>query len=533
MSDGALPLTPPDPQALQQALTQMSPAVTGQQAPPNMPQQTLPPAMPPPEQAQPPLDVNLGTATQGQQKPQTAPPKQSAVPALAGFLQQMIKGPGYEGGTGSPGSAGSQPGRPISRLDSFESFIGNFLNSFSQGMSNAGTGPAANARGFGAAVQAPYQRELQQYQLGQQQQVQQAQVAQTQAETERTQAQAQKVPVQPYGPQGPTIYMSAQEAKGIMQAGVAGQAKVAAQSVNRFKMGPFGIYDTQTGQNVSGTGGGGMMGVAKVTPDMVSRGVPPQLLGSNQKNSDIASYMNARSRGEVIGQGAEGPSLVDKGLAAATGGQQGVTGLGLGNPGAGRPMEVGDPNNPGQTKIVSGETAVRLGMPGRGSASVTIPANTLKYFTSGDGGKLLTNFNTATQHLQLLSRLGKALEEGDYPSINSLSQSWKTATGQAAPTNFQLVREAVSGEVAKTFAGTATVDEIGRITAAVQKAPSSAQLDGAVQTATDLMQGKIDALAKQYKGGMQSKPAFPTPPSATGNVSSAVQSLKQKYGAPQ
>ena len=199
--DQQFPL-PLNPAALQEALTQLQPAKTGQmqkprqspaaQAPPPPPPQVSaplsstggtiidpsqvqnqqPPAMP----QQPPPDVNLGSAQTQPQK--SGPPKQSIVPTLGSFIADMIKGPGYE--QGAPG----QPGRPISRLDSFENFIGTFLNSFSQGMSNAGTGPAANARGFGAAVQAPYQRQLQQYQLGQQQQTQQAGLAETQARTQ-------------------------------------------------------------------------------------------------------------------------------------------------------------------------------------------------------------------------------------------------------------------------------------------------------------------------------------------------------------
>lgn len=185
-----------DPAALQIALSRGQPAAP--------PQQLTPPPAPPPGMQSSPAggmmptpEVNLGsTDTQpatSRQQPQTGPPRPSNVPALAGLFHQLFgdqAARGYFPATGSPGAAGSEPARPVSRLDAFENFLGNFLSSFGQGMANAGTGPAANARGFGAALQAPYQRELQQYQLGQQQQMQQAQRGLIGAQTGAQQASA-------------------------------------------------------------------------------------------------------------------------------------------------------------------------------------------------------------------------------------------------------------------------------------------------------------------------------------------------------
>jgi hypothetical protein len=87
-----------------------------------------------------------------------------------------------------------QPTRPVSRGDATLEFLGNFLSNMSAGLAQSGHGPGANLRGAGAAMQAPYQRALQGYQLGQQQQLQQAQIQQEQA---RTQAQVQAYTQQP------------------------------------------------------------------------------------------------------------------------------------------------------------------------------------------------------------------------------------------------------------------------------------------------------------------------------------------------
>lgn len=206
---GARPGTPP-----------IAPAPGGTPEAPN-----LGTGIPPPNQA----DLNLGTSPaadqQGQKK---GPPAQSNVPALYGFMKQMFGGQEQRGYQDAPAG---QPGRPVSRLDAFENFLGNFLNSFSQGMAQGGTGPGAAGRGFGAAVQAPYQRQVQQYQMAQQQQAQQSQLAYQQAETQRTQAEAQlktaeAQPVTLEGPDGKERTLPGSVAKGILAADVAGQWKV-------------------------------------------------------------------------------------------------------------------------------------------------------------------------------------------------------------------------------------------------------------------------------------------------------------------
>jgi hypothetical protein len=164
-------------------------------------QPTMPPAgnaAPPPAPdlgsgvGQPPPQLDLGSGGSTQQ----APPKQSAVPALLGMMQQQFGGQNARGYAAAPAG---QPGRPISRLDAFENFLGNFLSSFATGMSNAGTGPGASGRGFGAAVQAPYQRQVQQYQMGQQAQQLQSEQQLRQAQAQLTQSQAQMAQT-PWGP---------------------------------------------------------------------------------------------------------------------------------------------------------------------------------------------------------------------------------------------------------------------------------------------------------------------------------------------
>ncbi len=79
--------------------------------------------------------------------------------------------------------------RTPSRTDVFENFLGQFLNSFSQGMAASGHGPGANLRGAAAAIQAPYKQDVQEFGQQQAAQAQQAQIASEQAKTAQTQAQ--------------------------------------------------------------------------------------------------------------------------------------------------------------------------------------------------------------------------------------------------------------------------------------------------------------------------------------------------------
>src|SRR6266704_2109401 len=258
-----------------------------------------------------------------QQKAPAGPPQQSMVPALAGFLHQAFGGQNARGYEAAPPG---QPGRPISRLDAFENFLGNFLSSFATGMSNAGTGPGASGRGFGAAVNAPYQRQVAQYQMGQQQQAQQSQIALQQAEAEQKQAQTAQMGQMITLPNGVTMpYGLAQK---VYPAMVAGAAKVQAAGVQKqFLSTPFGIYDTKAQKYIEG----GMKGAVTVTPEMQKEmNLPDEVVGQKMKVTELAAWMRGQASQITAVQGANGPALTRKVLPKGVNTQ----GLGLGSPAA-------------------------------------------------------------------------------------------------------------------------------------------------------------------------------------------------------
>lgn len=137
----------------------------------------------PPQQVDPLSQLHPAVAQEIQRQQQQGPPRMGGVPLLARYIGGMIKGPQQA----SPLSA------PTSRGDMTLNFLGELLANMSQGLAQAGHGPGANLRGFAGGVQAPYQRELSQYQLGQQQQAQQAQIQGEQARTGLAQAQTGQV----------------------------------------------------------------------------------------------------------------------------------------------------------------------------------------------------------------------------------------------------------------------------------------------------------------------------------------------------
>lgn len=161
---------------------------------------------------------------------------------------------------------------------------------------------------------------------------------------------------------------------------------------------------------------------------------------------------------------------------------------------------------------------VRYGRVGELAASGAMAPNSAVYqgltsmqraFTSGPQGQLLANFRTAQQHAQLLVQMGMALNNGNIQAINYLGNLYARETGNPAPTNFDMVKQALAGEVAKVFKGQATEGEISNIAAQINNAESPQQLTGVVQQSImPLMVSKGNALLEQYQMGLQGMPDF-------------------------
>lgn len=192
---------------------------------------------------------------------------------------------------------------------------------------------------------------------------------------------------------------------------------------------------------------------------------------------------------------------------------------------ASRPVQVVDPNDPNQAILMSAGEAERTGAPTTQSTSYKVNQATQsalnRYFTSGKGAENIRTLNTAVQHLDLLQNLATALGNGDIQLWNRLGQAYARQTGDAAPVNFEMLRDSLAGEMARVFTGVgATQQEIKEITDPLSTSNSPIQLAGAIQTARAAMDARLRALKIQYAQGLAGKPAFDegTPSTPAGPV---------------
>ena len=329
--------------------------------------------------------------------------------------------------------------------------------------------------------------------MQQEAQTHQSQIEAEQARTEQQRAQTAQlanVVQTPYGP------MSAPLAAKLFGQEIAGKARTDAAGIS----GGARVQAAQINQGM-------MVDVPKELQEQF--GVPAKM-----PVGQLNKLESAANKPLTMVQGATDTYQVNKQT-----GQK--TALGVGNSRIAaqmaHPVAVADPSTPGGVKYVTAAEALRTGAQTAQSSDVKIPAAVLKDFTSGLSARTLNSFNTATEHLKLLSQLGDALDNGNTPLINALGNTIAKATGGAAPVSFDMAKNAVAGEVAKTFKGVATEGEIKSISETIDKTQSPQQLKGAIATATALMESKRAALMEQYNEGIKKKPAFPGLPAGGGN----------------
>lgn len=181
--------------------------------------------------------------------------------------------------------------------------------------------------------------------------------------------------------------------------------------------------------------------------------------------------------------------------------------------GLNRPVQVVGEN--GDLNYETSGQAMRTHAAAPGSIGFSTEKGVTKEFTTGTSAKNITAYNTAIAHLGMLDQAAAALHNGDTQVINRIGNEFAAQTGSPAPTNFEAVKDAVAGEVSKTFkGGQATDTEIQQMNHAINAAQSPAQLSGVIKTFTGLMNSKRDALKQQYEQGLKAKPNFEESPNS-------------------
>lgn len=188
--------------------------------------------------------------------------------------------------------------------------------------------------------------------------------------------------------------------------------------------------------------------------------------------------------------------------------------LGVGNRGIGaamaRPVQVVDPDNPGNTKWMTSGQAISSGMAGPQSASLSVPKGVMQWATSGKGGEEINSFNTALQHADLLEKAVVAMHNGDVRTLNSLKNAWQREFGSSDITNFNVISNAYSREITKMLSsGHMTDNEIKDQGATLPANASDEQLFGAINSYRALATSKMNMRYNQYQQGLKGKPNFP------------------------
>ena len=120
-------------------------------------------------------------------------------------------------------------------------------------------------------------------------------------------------------------------------------------------------------------------------------------------------------------------------------------------------------------------------------------------FGAGKQGDLVRSFNVAVSHLNTLSGLVDALNNGDMQAFNKLGNAVAQQTGQPAPTNFDAAKAIVGDEIIKAIVGGGgALADRENAQNQISRANSPAQLRGVINTYKELMAGQLRGLKKQY-----------------------------------
>lgn len=128
-------------------------------------------------------------------------------------------------------------------------------------------------------------------------------------------------------------------------------------------------------------------------------------------------------------------------------------------------------------------------------------------FTSGKSAQNITALNTAMSHLSTLKDSYDALGNSDYPAYNSMANWVGNQFGdkntQTNTANVSADATAVSHELAKVFRSTGMSEgEIKDWENKINTSSTPSQSNAIIQSALDLMNGRMQAIGQQYNQGM-------------------------------
>lgn len=130
-------------------------------------------------------------------------------------------------------------------------------------------------------------------------------------------------------------------------------------------------------------------------------------------------------------------------------------------------------------------------------------------FTSGKEAGLIRNFNTAINHATQALELIPVLKNEGFKQGNRLKNFTSRQVGKPGVARFNLVKNALSGELGSIFKNTGATDqEIGNIEKSIDTSDSPENLTDVIHGAIDLMVGRMDSMDNQWKSAFGNDSSF-------------------------
>ncbi len=122
-----------------------------------------------------------------------------------------------------------------------------------------------------------------------------------------------------------------------------------------------------------------------------------------------------------------------------------------------------------------------------------------KALTTGTDGRNIGNLNTAVVHLDALGEIANALDNGSFQPGNDLWNRAKTIFGEAAPTDYEGLRQAVAGEMDAALHGTSTIPGRDEILKTMPTKNSPGQMAGIINTNLATLGQKLTTYQQRYE----------------------------------
>ena len=126
-------------------------------------------------------------------------------------------------------------------------------------------------------------------------------------------------------------------------------------------------------------------------------------------------------------------------------------------------------------------------------------------FTSGKDAEDVKALNTLIGHLGSLKQSAGDLDNYDLQMVNRIRNKITSESGGSRVTNFNFKKKAVADELSKVLKGTPSEGEVKRWNEAINEAMSPEQLQGVIESAVDLMEGRMKAIGDKYEKGFSYK----------------------------